>query len=560
MLAGVVPASGAAAVVVCRPGEDPVANLAAAVAGVERPESGQLLIVIDQLEEVVTRATAAAARGFGAAVVALALDGEVRVLATVRDDFLVRVATATGLGAQLAAGVVLLGPPAEDELVRIVTEPAARVGYGFDDDALPRLMVAAVAGAATPLPLLSFAASMLWTRRDRRLRQLRRRDHDAIGGVVGALARHADATVDALADDARALVRPLLANLATAEGTRLALPRDELIEVLGGGPAAATVIDRLVDARLLASGDRGDGADIELVHEALLEAWPRLAGWRRDDALAAQLRDAVRTAAQQWETRGRGRDLLWRGDALDELRVWRRRHPVRLTAREEAFCSASLREAQRRRRVVRTALVAGAVVAAAVIAVLIGANREARAQRGVAATARARAVTSAEQARARLVDALIEQGRTAALDHRPREALAWFDAALGAGAAEPVLARAIAIAATALGDDRPRPTFAAPVHVVTWSPSGQAGGRRRWQPRWPRGHPRSRRHRRAPARRRRRHRDRHRHRARRPAGGDRLGRRRPGVGPRARHHPAPRRRRRAGALEPRRSAAGHRGT
>ncbi len=540
-LAGVAPASGARHVVVCRPGESPAMSLLAALgaaidapdrvrAAVERVErlavEGRVLIVIDQLEEAATRAPAAEAAALGAIIdelAGLAARGvDVRVLATVRDDFLVRTATATRLEPRLAAGVVLLGPPDTAALERIVTEPAARAGYAFDDPGLPSEMVAAVAGAASPLPLLSFAARALWSRRDRKLRQLRRRDHDAIGGVLGALARHADETVDAMDRDARALVRPLLASLATAEGARVPVARAELIELLGGGAAAAQVVERLVDARLLVSrqpgdlaraltdaghrdagnrdaGNRDNGSrdngsrdngsrdngrrdadEIELVHEALLEAWPRLASWRRDDAVAAQLRDSIRSAAQQWDARGRGRDLLWRGEALDELRVWRRRHAVRLTARDEAFCQASLREDRRRRRLVRGAMIAGALAAALAMIVLVRANREARSQRAAATTARASAVQSADAARARLIDSLVEQGRTAALDDRPREALAWLDAAISAGADPAPLDRLISITAAALGDDRARPILRTPVHVMTWSPSGEhlaAGGR-----------------------------------------------------------------------------------
>ncbi len=433
---------------------------------------GLLLIVVDQLEELVTRASAAAAADFGAAIAVVTAIADARVVATVRDDFLVRVAAATGLTAAIGAGVLLLGPPAIAELLRIVVEPAARAGYRFDDPELPAAMVAAAVEATSPLPLLSFAARALWLRRDRRLKQMCRRDLEALGGIVGALASHADATVDALPGDGDTLVRPLLANLATAEGTRIALPRTELIELVAGDQAAA-VIDRLIDARLLVSRDGAAGPEVELVHEALLTAWPRLRRWRQDDALAAQLRDSVRAAAQSWEARGHPRDLLWRGDALDELRVWRRRHALRLTRRDEAFCVASLREARRRQRRRQLAVGVGFLAIVVVALVLARANREARIQRRAASAAEARAVASGEQSHARLLDALVEQGRTAALDGRPLEALAWLDAAVDAGAARPPLARLIGEAAAAI-DHAIRPAIAltARVHVAAWSPSG----------------------------------------------------------------------------------------
>ena len=469
VLAGVVPAFAARHVVTCRPGARPLAALATAlgaggegleeVVAAARALDGAVLVVIDQLEEVVTRADADGAAALGAAVRALTARDELRVVVTVRDDFLVRAASALGLAAELGAGVLLLGAPAAAELRRIVVEPAARAGYHFDDATLPDAMVAAAEGATSPLPLLSFAARALWTRRDRRLRLLCRRDLEAIGGLVGALASHADATVDALSSTAAAAVRPLLAALATAEGTRLALPRAELAALSDGADA---VIAALVDARLLV--DR-DGA-IELVHEALLTAWPRLARWRQDDAAAAQLRDELRVAAQQWSARGRPRSLLWRGEALDELRRWRRREALHLPRGDEAFYVASVRDAERRARRKRLAIGAGVVGTIAVIAVLAGATQSTHHSRRVASAAEARA-------HAALVDALIEQGRVAAVDGQPLAALAWLDAALAEGASPAPLARLIDEAVAAISS--PRWTAVAltgPVHTAAWSPSG----------------------------------------------------------------------------------------
>ena len=99
-------------------------------------------------------------------------------------------------------------------------------------------------------------------------------------------------------------------------------------ELLGGGAHAAAVIEKLVAARLLVvSESEAGGERIEVTHEALLDAWPRLVAWRREDAEGARLRDQLRAAARQWDERGRPSGLLWRGDALAEYRLWRARYP-----------------------------------------------------------------------------------------------------------------------------------------------------------------------------------------------------------------------------------------
>src|SRR5690606_24372044 len=113
-------------------------------------------------------------------------------------------------------------------------------------------------------------------------------------------------------------------HLVTAEGTRAVLSRDELVAVLRS-PRAPAVVDKLVAARLLVTWQGEDGADrVEVIHEALLDAWPRLASWRAEDHAGKRVRDALREAARRWAQRGRPRELLWRGEELTEYRLWKK--------------------------------------------------------------------------------------------------------------------------------------------------------------------------------------------------------------------------------------------
>src|SRR5439155_16165687 len=97
--------------------------------------------------------------------------------------------------------------------------------------------------------------------------------------------------------------------------------RVELQQTLGG-PLADSVIEQLIAARLLATSDDDR---VEVIHEALFDAWPRLVDWRRQDAEGAHLRDQLRVAAHQWDERGRPRGLLWTDEALVEHQQWRAR-------------------------------------------------------------------------------------------------------------------------------------------------------------------------------------------------------------------------------------------
>ena len=138
----------------------------------------------------------------------------------------------------------------------------------------------------------------------------------------------------------------------------------------------------LVDARLLTSyeieGGKTDASQhrIEIVHESLLKAWPRLVRWQSQDEDAAHLRDQVKQAAHLWAEKGRTADLLWTGTAYREYALWRERYDAPLTAVEDAFAAAMTARARRTKRIRRVA-VAGVFVALTAVAVAIGISRQA---------------------------------------------------------------------------------------------------------------------------------------------------------------------------------------
>ncbi len=470
--AGVLPAlpDGWSSVTV-RPGPAPLVSLASRLeaAGVELDERlrdelaahpgalgsalrsfaaarrGTVVLVVDQLEEIFTLCSDAAERLLFVDVLARAArsaEDPVRVVFTLRDDFLLRAEALAPLRLRLGQALQLLTTPADAELRRILVEPLRLAGYDFDDPALPDEMVEEVAGAPGALALLSFTASKLWDLRDRRFHQIGHRAYRSLGGVGGALAQHAEATLTGMHPEEQRLVREVFRHAVTAEGTRAVLTRAEMSQVLGDSEHAAAVVEKLLAARLMVVSDSESGGErVEVTHEALLDAWPRLVTWRREDAEGARLRDQLRAAARHWDERGRRSGLLWRGDALAEYRLWRERYPGGLTAGEEEFAAASLADAARARRRTR-ALVGGAfaVLLAFAVVLLFLALRIAG-QRSAAEEARARSAENERDARksaADLHDLLLSQyesqGRRLLLADDPLQALAYLARAAELGA------------------------------------------------------------------------------------------------------------------------------
>jgi WD40 repeat protein/serine/threonine protein kinase len=373
--------------------------------------SGTIVIVIDQLEELFTLCANAAERVQFAAVIAqfaASVDAPIRVICAIRDDFLMQLEALEPLRALLSPALVLLGNPSRDALVRIVEEPARRTGYSLSDPELAHDMVNVVVDRPGALALLSFTASRLWELRDRRFRQLTRNAYDAMGGVGGALGRHAEATLEAMSPHEQGLVRDIFRHLVTADGTRAVITSNELRQRLAT-PRADAVIDKLVAARLITVSESEDESHVEVIHEALLSAWPKLQRWVREDVDGARMRDQLRTAARQWHDRHRPHGLLWRDDVLAELERWLRLpNSLALSEVETAFVEASRRDARRAARIRR---VLGVIAFAVVVAI------------GVLQYFTVQTRFEQQILKERTRQTYIEQGGNALLDGRHTEAL-----------------------------------------------------------------------------------------------------------------------------------------
>ena len=384
---------------------------------------GGFVLVVDQFEELLTLCHDSAERELYAAALAQVSrhpGDHVRVVVTLRDDFLIRAQRLTPLREKLGPGLQLLSTPAVEDLVRTLTEPAARRGYVFEDDALPRQMASEVSEQPGALAILSFTASKLWEVRDRQLKQMTRKAYQALGGVGGALAQHAEATLAQMSPEAQRLTREAFRHLVSHEGTRAVLTRAETQQVLGGGAAAESMLETLISARILVSSEgEGDDDRLEVVHEALLSSWPRLVQWQRADAENARMRDQLRAAARQWEEKKRPRGVLWRGEALTEYRLWRSRYKGALTQSEEAFASQSLKEEARGRKLRNTALFSVMALLFVGLVVLYGANEKTR--------------HANQQAQNNLRLLHLEQGRTAFLASKPLQAVVYLSRAYDEG-------------------------------------------------------------------------------------------------------------------------------
>ncbi|MEW6435496.1 MAG: serine/threonine-protein kinase [Myxococcota bacterium] len=375
-----------------------------------RKEKKNILLFVDQFEELYTLVPDEAERkAFTASLSAVADDptSPIRLVLSIRSDFLDRVPEDQRFMADLSQGLVFLGSPGTDGLRDALVQPADIAGYKFETAEIVEDMIKHLASTQGALPLLQFAATRLWDSRDPARRLLTKASYDAIGGVAGALASHADAVVGKLPTQSQSLARALFLRLITPERTRAIVSMDELKELHPNVAEIKTVLDELVQARLLVvqTGGGAGQATVEIVHESLLHSWPMLKRWLDESGEDAAFLEQLRTAARQWAQKGRPDDLLWRGDLADEAARFQRRYKGPLPEQQKAFLQGiaemTAREARRRRGVAIGAVVfLTALLAAAVVALVIirNAQFEAETQATNAKLAEAAAKQNLEEA------------------------------------------------------------------------------------------------------------------------------------------------------------------
>lgn len=397
--AGLVPAlrRQGRRVTVITPGTSPTRSLPGAT-----PDDPPVLVV-DQCEEVVTLGSSNESRArFLDAVVAHAAGAPVVVV--LRADLLGELARHRPFSRLLEQGMYLLGPMGEPELREAIERPAEEAGL-LIEAGLVELLLREAEGEPSALPLLSHCLRQTWERREGRT--LTVHGYLESGGIKGAVAQTAESMFAGLDADGQGVLRSVVLRMVTLdpEGdpivgpvSRRALPADE---------RHRAALESMIGHRLFTS----DGELVEISHEALVRAWPRLRSWLDDDVEGARILRHLAVSAETWDAMGRPDSELYRGARLVAALDWQERARPGLGDSESQFLVESRRlrdreEADRAEQVSRQAranrylriLLAGAV-ALLVVALATGGLflREADKAAEAAVIAEARRLSSLAQ-------------------------------------------------------------------------------------------------------------------------------------------------------------------
>ncbi|HKN55626.1 MAG TPA: XRE family transcriptional regulator, partial [Amycolatopsis sp.] len=258
------------------------------------PGRARLVVVVDQFEEVFTLcADEAERRDFIAAL--CDRSGAALVVLGVRADFYSRCLAYPELLEAVQNNQFVVDTMSDAELVEAITGPARAGGLELEPGLVEVLLRDLGPRRDSMLPLLSHALLTTWQQRTGN--RLTVAGYQLTGGIHGAVAATAERVYASFDDDGRQAVRRLLlqlVNVGEDEDTRRRGDRDRLAG--SGGPSAAA-LDALAEARLVTL----DRSAVQITHEALLRAWPRLRDWIEADRTGLRIRQRLTEAAESWD-------------------------------------------------------------------------------------------------------------------------------------------------------------------------------------------------------------------------------------------------------------------
>ena len=322
---------------VLTPGRHPVGALPPPrTSGKPRP------LVVDQAEELFSMCHDQAERERFVQLLVDHTDVAPLVLA-LRADRMGDVSAHPALAKLVERGLYVLPAMSPEDLRAAIEGPARQAGL-IVEPGLTDLLVREVENEPGALPLLSHALRETWLRREGRT--LTVAGYQASGGIRGAVAQSAESLYGELDPDQRRALRDLLLRLVApgteGEPVRSRLPRRQVVT----HPAQDELVDRLVRSRLVTIDD----GVVEVAHEALARAWPRLRGWLEDDIEGQRILHHISATAEAWDILGRPPSELYRGVRLAQALEWQERPHPDLTPTELEFldAGADLAEAEDR--------------------------------------------------------------------------------------------------------------------------------------------------------------------------------------------------------------------
>ncbi|MCE7980087.1 MAG: TIR domain-containing protein [Caldilinea sp. CFX5] len=354
-----------------RPGENPLAALTNALGGdptspsttipallATFPDAQRLLIFVDQFEELFTVARAET-RDFQNILVKLAEEPNTYVILGARADFYPKLMTSPIWGAIKQHRYEVL-PLDEKGLSEAIVQPAEHVGV-YVESALVERIVADAGSEPGILPFVQETMRLLWSKVERRYLPVDayetlvlprstygERRIEEVTGLQAAIAMHAEAVFIKLEEAQQAIARRIFVRLVQFGEGRSHTRRQQPVSYLRGSidptqfdPVLTYLADEKSRLLILGGEEKGPEREVDIAHEALIGAWPRLIEWLDEWRKAEEYRRQLVQDVDQWIGKNKDVSFVYEGVRLQELQKWVANHSDELNAEQCEFLALS---------------------------------------------------------------------------------------------------------------------------------------------------------------------------------------------------------------------------
>jgi formylglycine-generating enzyme required for sulfatase activity len=333
-----------------------------------QPHPPAFFLYVDQGEELYVRAEERQQRRFSQLLAAALSDPRLRVMMSMRTDFLGRLQNDAPLFN--ARRQIDIPPLREAELREVVSRPAELLSARFETEALVDIITRRTAEDSIKdvgaLPLLSYTLDDMWTEMVRRGDGTLRLPAQSfeLGGV---LVDRANTFLAAHPGDEAALRRMLTLRLATVrddgEPTRRRASRSEF------SPDEWRLVSALADYpnRLLVTVTPKVGETFaEVAHEAIFRRWDKLRDWIAAEREFLAWRGGLEAARRAWKDtpKSEQNEALLMGLPLTNAQSWLAKRAGDINEIDIDFIVLSRNAARRRRRRVQAQVGAPVVLLA----------------------------------------------------------------------------------------------------------------------------------------------------------------------------------------------------
>lgn len=288
----------------------------------------ELLVFVDQLEELYTQGFKDEdIQHFLEQLVATTRDPQnhVRVVTTVRSEFIGKLEESGTVLQVLNTGYNYhLGPVSPRILQEMIERSAQATGYEFEPHLVGEIRDEAGKEPGN-LPLVAYTLKQLFERRQGKT--FTREVYQAMGGVAGAIGTKADQVMETLDENVQRAFDKVFAELVHLQRDRPATRKRVSLGAFTAKGDAATLIQALAgqECRILVTSWDTNSPSVEVAHEKLFTAWPRLKAWLDQGGEALRLIEHAEEASRRWHENGERPEELWLGQRVQDVQKALRR-------------------------------------------------------------------------------------------------------------------------------------------------------------------------------------------------------------------------------------------